>query len=268
MDFKTNDITPLIELIQRLRGINGCPWDRKQTPSSLMTYLIEEVYELADAIENGNIEAICEELGDVLFQVLFISQIFQERRQFSIKDVSNRTTDKMVRRHPHVFGAEKTESTDKIRLRWHQIKKEEHGHAHLDSVLDSIPASLPALMRAYRISERAARTGFDWDDMDGVIQKAQEEWAEFKSELKGRVDADQNPDSVSLEFGDVLFTLTNVARFARIHPERAMTQSIQKFEKRFRLMEKKVKNSGRELEAVSREELDQLWETVKSETGE
>ena len=269
MGAETPSVASLIRLIETLRGKNGCPWDRKQTPESLSVYLVEEVYELVDAIASGNADAVCEELGDVLFQVLFVARLFEETGQFTLADTAEKIAEKMVRRHPHVFGSEHVDSTDDIRIRWHEIKKTEKAHAPMGSVLDSVPTKLPALMRAYRVSERAARTGFDWSAVAGVVRKAEEEWEEFNSELRS---ADADPDDATmdraaLEFGDVLFTLVNVARLARIHPETALTRATRKFEKRFRHMEQKLAAAGRDLESATREELDRLWEAAKQETG-
>lgn len=256
----------LIRLIETLRGENGCPWDRKQTPRSLAVYLVEEVFELVDAIESGDPDAICEELGDVLFQVFFIAHLFRESGHFDIEDAAARIGEKMVRRHPHVFGDATVDSAETVRRRWHEIKKQENGRSAHQSVLDSIPVGLPALLKAYRVSERAARTGFDWDDMDGVIRKAVEEWNEFNAELEDGSDTEAQRERLALEFGDILFTLVNVARFAGIHPESALAGATRKFERRFRLMERKIRQGGREPEAVPREELDGLWEAAKAET--
>lgn len=260
------NIGNLTQLIRTLRGKNGCPWDKKQTPRSLAIYLVEEVYELVDAIASGNPGAVCEELGDVLFQLLFVARLFEETGDFTLEDAVSGIVEKMVRRHPHVFGDARAANTDEIRKRWHQIKKEENNGAPKQSVLDSIPAALPALMRAYRVSERAARTGFDWRDIQGVIRKAEEEWSEFNAELAvGAADRD-NGDRSAMEFGDVLFTLVNVARFAGIHPDTALTLSIRKFERRFRYMERKLKENGRDIESASRAELDALWDAAKKAT--
>ena len=264
---KTAKISSVIRLIETLRGENGCPWDRKQTPRSLSIYLVEEVFELADAIESGDAAAVCEELGDVLFQILFIARLFEETGHFTIEDAAELIAKKMVRRHPHVFGDEHPQNTDEIRLRWHQIKKREKNRTPAQSILDSIPTKLPALMRAYRVSERAARTGFDWDDLDGVLRKTEEEWAELNAELAEKDPGGGNRDRTALELGDVLFTMVNVARLAGIHPETALNRSISKFERRFRYMEQTVAESGRELESIGRDELDRLWDTAKKDTA-
>ena len=253
----------LIKLIERLRGKNGCPWDKKQTPQTMSVYLLEEIYELVDAIESGNPDDVCEELGDVLFQIFFIARLFQEMGHFDIEDVVRLNTEKMIRRHPHVFGDERVESAHEVKKLWHDIKIKEKNHSQKKSILDSVPVKLPALMRAYRISDRAAGTGFDWDDISGVMKKVEEEWSEFKTELMRKNQAGKNHDSLAMEFGDILFTLVNVARFAYIHPETALTASVKKFEKRFKHMEKAVSEDGKSIESLSKDEMNILWEEAK-----
>jgi MazG family protein len=245
-----NPFETLIELIEILRGDNGCPWDKKQTPKTIALYVIEEIYELFDAIATGNPDEICEELGDVLFQIFFIARLYQEKGLFSIKDVTRLNVEKMTRRHPHVFGKESVQSTETIK------------RAPDTSMLDTVPVRLPALMRAYRISERAARTGFDWPDLSGVLQKVEEEWSELKSAL-----TTNDKDQTALEFGDVLFTLMNVARFIRVHPELALAASTQKFVRRFKRMEKVAAEKGRKFNSLTPEEMDVLWEAAKSSEG-
>jgi tetrapyrrole methylase family protein/MazG family protein len=169
----------------------------------------------------------------------------------------------MIRRHPHVFGSEPVENISELKSRWHKIKMSEKNHAKTKAALDSVPKKLPALMRAYRISEKAARTGFDWDNISEVMQKAEEEWHEFQCALNENTD-DDSKAKMSLEFGDILFTLVNVARFAAIHPETALKESIKKFETRFKIMEKKAIQNGRNIESLSRDEFDAFWETAKS----
>ena len=248
----------LIQLIQTLRGTDGCPWDRQQTSRSISVYLIEEVYELVDAIESDDPDRICEELGDVLFHIFFIARLYEEMGQFDIARTAKMNTEKMIRRHPHVFGGDKVENTEQIRERWHEIKKKEKVMATNESILDSIPLQLPALMRAYRVSERVARTGFDWSDIESVMDKVQEEWAEFRQALE-KGDRGQTAD----EFGDVLFTLTNVARFARIHPETALSGSITKFVRRFKQMEGAAKAQGRTVDELPQAALDKIWDGIK-----
>ena len=254
---RKTSLEDLIRLIETLRGENGCPWDKEQTPETLAVYLVEEVYELLDAIESGNPQDVCEELGDVLFQIFFMAGLYQEMKHFDIYDAACVNTEKMIRRHPHVFGDVETGNTNDIRKRWHKIKMREKNISSTASVLDSVPAKLPALMRAYRISERAAATGFDWDNISSVMEKVKEELSEFKFALL------HEKDEVSMEFGDILFTLVNVARFARIHPETSLTSSIKKFEKRFRHMEKALLAKRKKIENLTPDEMKLLWEEAK-----
>lgn len=249
----------LIDLIKTLRGENGCPWDRKQTPQSMSLYLTEEVHELVEAIRSGNADDICEELGDVLFLVFFVANLFSEQKQFDIYDVLRLNLEKMIGRHPHVFGTDTVENAEEVRQRWHKLKMKEKNHAPDKSLMDSVPKSLPALMRAYRVSERAARIGFDWESLSGVMEKVHEEWAEFKSEVKS-----EQQNNMASEFGDILFTLVNVARHAKIHPESALADTVAKFEKRFRYMEQAVLKQGILLESVPRDEMEKLWDESKT----
>lgn len=252
----------LLALIETLRGENGCPWDRKQTPSTVTRYLIEEVYELVDAVLSGNPDDVCDEAGDVLFQVLFVIHLFSESGHFCIQDVVEKNIEKMVRRHPHVFGDVSAKTSEKVSENWDRIKQSEKNGKEQPSLLNSIPKGLPALARAAMVSERAAKTGFDWDDISGVMAKAMEEWEEFSTEL-GAADGAGESDTASMEFGDVLFTMVNVARFARIHPETALIRSIQKFEDRFRYMEAKATEAGRDIGGLTFEEMHLLWDDAK-----
>jgi len=268
-DKRRTGLYDLLEIIETLRGEGGCPWDKKQTPGTLSVYLIEEMYELVDAIASGNPSAVREELGDVLFQIVFMARLFEEAGNFSVADVVAGNIEKMIRRHPHVYGNENLETSEQVRQRWHQIKAVEKNHDGKASLLDSVPNKLPALMRAYRISERAARTGFDWGDINGVTDKVEEEWAEFKEALRDHAktvspDKDDRRD-MAMEFGDLLFTLTNMARFAHIHPETSLNDAIQKFKKRFNYMEAVLRKKGSNMDAASRKEMDQLWNEAKRE---
>jgi nucleoside triphosphate diphosphatase len=254
---------PILELIGRLRGENGCPWDRRQTPRSMTAFLIEETYELVDAVLSGSPGQVCDELGDVLFQVLFLAHIYQEAGHFSVDEMVRHNQEKMIRRHPHIFGDKTAETAAAVRRQWEAIKKEEKGDDGAGSLLDGIPAGMPALMRAHRVSERAAGAGFDWSDLAGVMEKVEEEWGEFNAEV---ADSGNQADTrrLAMEFGDLLFTLVNVARFARIHPETALAESTGKFEKRFRQMEAVLGREGRAVTSASRGELDRLWEDAKA----
>lgn len=262
----------LIQLIESLRGENGCPWDRRQTPQSMAPYAIEETYEMVEAIHADDAAAVCEELGDALFHLIFIVQCYAEQGRFTLEEVIEGITAKMIRRHPHVFGSSQADTPEKVRQQWHEIKQGEKRGQGQTSILDSIPSGLPALMRAYRISERAARSGFDWDDLQGVMEKAEEEWGEFKTELtrpnRAPDAAEADPDGRrALELGDVFFTLINVARLARLHPETVLSRSTQKFERRFRRMEVMAGKEGGPVSSLSRRKLDRLWETAKSQVG-
>lgn len=257
------EIEAIVDLIETLRGKNGCPWDKKQTPPTILAYLLEETYELMDAVESGKPGEICGELGDVLFHILFLVSLFKEMGHFDIKDVVDFNIKKMIRRHPHVFGNDNVEDAGEVRKRWYKIKMEEKNASPEDSILDSIPESLPALMRAYRISERAARTGFDWEDISGVMEKVEEEWSELKTVLKKQKKSSKDHARAALEFGDVLFTLVNVARFANFHPETALRDSTKKFERRFRYMEKQISKGQKDIRSVSQKEKDVLWDQAK-----
>jgi len=268
-DKRRTGLYDLRRVIETLRGEGGCPWDRKQTPGTLSVYLIEEMYELVDAIASGDPGAVREELGDVLFQIVFIAVLFEEAGNFGIQDVVAANIEKMIRRHPHVYGNEKLDTSEQVRQRWHQIKAMEKKRDDRASLLDSVPDKLPALMKAYRISERAARTGFDWDDMQGVTDKVEEEWSEFKEALGAHAETD-SPDNddrrdMAMEFGDLLFTLTNVARFAHIHPETSLNDAIWKFKKRFNYMETVLRKKGSSMDTASRREMDHLWNEAKRE---
>ncbi|MDL2269189.1 nucleoside triphosphate pyrophosphohydrolase [Desulfosarcina sp. OttesenSCG-928-A07] len=260
------DVPPvdrLVHLINILTGENGCPWDKKQTPESAGRHLIEEAHELVDAILSRDAQAICEETGDVLFQIFFIIHLFRIRGDFDVKDVVDANLEKMIRRHPHVFGDASADTPEAVLENWRKIKKTEKPQTPL-SVLDGIPQSLPGLMRAALVSERAAATGFDWPDLKGVMATARAEWSEFSHAIdaNGRV---ISADAAEDELGDVLFTLVNVARFASIHPEMALVRSIRKFEARFRWMEDQCRKDNIEFSSLDFTQMHQLWDQAKKE---
>lgn len=262
IDTRPPTIQSLIDLIAALRGENGCPWDRKQTPSTLTVYLIEEMFELVEAINTNDADGVLEELGDVLFQLLFVAQMYQQDGWFSLDQVLERIIQKMVRRHPHVFGSEKAANTGEVKAQWRRIKQQEKGDR--ESLLDSIPAGMPALMRAFRVSERAAGTGFDWDTLEGVMAQAQEEWNEFEAEVDKPNAVETNKQKITMELGDVLFSLVNVARLAKIHPETALSRSTQKFIRRFKQMEAMAAAEHHRLEGLSKDEMEKLWIKAKN----
>ncbi len=224
----------------------------------MTVYLIEEVYELVDAIEKDESGEICEELGDVLFHILFIAAIFKARGAFDMEDVAGAVADKMVRRHPHVFGDKVANTVDEVKNRWHRIKKREKEGNGPQSVMDSVPRGIPALIRAYRLTERASRVGFDWPDLAGVLEKTGEEVTELKDAIKKG-----DNTAVADELGDVLFTLVNLSRFLKVHPDTALFDAVAKFETRFRYMEETLAKTGSTVEDVDFETIDTLWEEAK-----
>lgn len=252
------EFSQLRRIIAELRGPNGCPWDKKQTHESLRKYLLEESYELIEAINEGDIDHIIEELGDVLLQVMLHGQIGEDEGYFSIDDVIEGISDKMIRRHPHVFGEEQAESVDDVMKHWQNAKKKE-AKKEKDSVLDGINQALPHLMQAHELQKKAAKVGFDWPDADGAWEKVKEEILEFDKEIKEA----SNEERIESEFGDVLFSLVNIARFYKVNPELAILQTNKKFIQRFSYIEERVKASGMEWSQMSLEELDGYWKEAK-----
>lgn len=246
------------DIIRILRGENGCPWDRVQTEHSMMSCLLEEIYELAEGIEKNDIENIVEEIGDVLFQLLFIAVLYDEKKIFAFEDVIKASAEKMIRRHPHVFGEGFCATAEEAVAQWGKIKKGEKDPNEKKSVLDRIPRNMPALLRAYQVSEKAAKCNFDWPDLPSVMNKTAEEWSEFGQALKNG-----DKEAAKMEFGDILFTLVNVARWAGFDPEIALVSSTAKFESRFRKMENSVWEKGLNLDEIPRNEVENLWNRVK-----
>lgn len=248
----------MLSLIDTLR--KKCPWDKKQTPETLIVYLIEEVYELLDAITSGDTDHILDESGDVLFQLLFMIYLYDQKKKFSLKDVVMKNREKMIRRHPHVFGTTQVQDAEEVKVNWDIIKAEEKTKP-VESIIDGTPSGIPSLQRAYMISEKVGRAGFDWDDLQGVISKVEEEWAELHEAIQSG-----KKDEIALEYGDLLFTLTNIARFTDIHPETALANATKKFETRYRSMEKGLAESGKNLADLSSEEKDLIWTRAKKDT--
>jgi len=260
----------LVALQQRLLAPGGCPWDRQQTHQTLRTYLIEETYEVLDALDANDPKKLAEELGDLLLQILFHAELGRLAGTFDLGDVIESIYLKMVRRHPHVFGDVEARDAAAVLKNWEQIKAEErrtgsHGQSSPDrgssvpaSLLDGVPRAMPALMRAHQLTRRAANVGFDWDKPDAVLDKVSEE----VRELRAAPPADG--DHLEEEAGDLLFAAMNVARFLKLDPELALRRANDKFEARFRAMEQEAARSGRKMESASPAELDTLWERVKS----
>lgn len=244
----------LIEIVERLRS--GCPWDREQTSQSIIPYLIEETYEVVDAIDEGDPEKLKEELGDLLFQILFHSQIAKERNEFDIHDVIEVISEKMVRRHPHVFGDEKFDTSEEVLRQWDERKKEEGKQR--ESILEGIPSHLPALMRAHRIQSRVSKVGFDWKDLGEVLKKLDEELNEFRIALEKN-----DKSEIEDELGDIFFALVNTSRFVGVNAEEALRKTILKFISRFKYIERVSVEMGKSLDDMSLEEMDILWEEAK-----
>ncbi len=242
----------LLSIMRRLRSPEGCPWDREQNFNSLLPYLLEESYEYIDAAQSGNTKDMIEELGDVLLQVVFHSQIASEEGKFSIDDVIDAICKKMVGRHPHVFGNENLGTSKEVLVKWEEIKAAEK-EAKPKSAMDKVPLSMVALSRAQELSRRAAKVGFDWSDSKPVLEKVKEEIEEFEAEKTGSLEAEE-------EFGDILFALVNLARHKGINAETALARANSKFEKRFRQVE--IMAGGRPQD-FTLEELDKFWELAK-----
>jgi tetrapyrrole methylase family protein/MazG family protein len=263
----TNDhpMRRLIALMAGLRGPDGCPWDREQTHQSLKPYVIEETYEVLEAVEKQDPDKLCEELGDLLLQVVFHAQLAAEQGKFTMADVINGVADKLVRRHPHVFGEVRVAGVAGVLETWEQIKKQEY-QAERKSALDGVPQGLPALMQAEKIQSKAAKVGFDWDDLEGPLAKVKEEFAEFEAVLDpAALPAVGSPewDRLEDEFGDILFSLVNVGRFLKVNSELALRRTTNKFIARFHFMEQEALKSGKTLKEMDLTELERLWEQAK-----
>lgn len=248
----------LLDIMTLLRSENGCPWDREQNHESLKKYLIEETYEVLEAIDLKNTDKLSEELGDVLLQVVFHAQIGKDAGTFTIDDVITGICRKMILRHTHVFGNDKADTPDEVVSNWEEIKKKEKGLKNQAGVLKDVPSILPALMRGYKVQQKAAQVGFDWDNISDVIKKVHEEIGELEEVIEG-----DDKDRIADEMGDCLFSLVNLSRFLKIQPELALTGTIEKFIKRFEYVESKSIESGRKMEEMTLQEMDRLWEASK-----
>src|SRR5437879_2320373 len=276
-DTKSKQLTPgewfekLVAVQARLRAANGCPWDREKTHRSLRTYLIEEAYEVLEALESGNDAKFAEEMGDLLLQIVFHSQIAREEGRFTVADVIREIHDKMIRRHPHVFGETRAKDSAEVLRNWEQIKAEERrissgkGGAKLPkevSLLDGVSRALPATLEGFQLTRKASRIGFDWEDASGVFEKMQEETEELKAALENR-------DQLRMEeeLGDLLFAAVNLSRFLKIDPEIALKKANAKFTRRFRAMEGLARKSGGEFKDLPREQMEALWDAAKKSEG-
>lgn len=249
------ELSRLVALVEKLR--RECPWDREQTPETLRTYLLEECYEVLDALDSADPDAIADELGDLLFQILFLSRIAQERGWFSIQDVAARISAKMVERHPHVFGDSRASDADQVRQGWERRKQRTSNAA---DPLGSLPTSLPALAASYRMTSRAADLGFDWERDADVAAKIEEELGEWReAERAGDRDAEEK------EIGDLLFSIVNLARRRKVDPESALRRAQARFRSRFAKVAARARESGRSVGDVSAAELDEYWERAKAD---
>jgi MazG family protein len=260
----------LVALQKRLRAPDGCPWDRQQTHSTLRTYLIEEAYEVVGALESGDDAKFAEEMGDLLLQVVFHSEIASEQGRFTVADVIREIHEKMVRRHPHVFGEKRVKDATEVLKNWEQLKAKERESEREKitgdsaqprqppSLLDGVTKALPATLQGFQLTRKAARIGFDWHDVSGIYEKINEETAELQHALQTK---DQS--GIENELGDLLFAAVNLARFLAVDPEIALKKANAKFTHRFRTMEQLARDSGRELTDVPRPEMESLWESAK-----
>ena len=245
-------IRDLVEVVRRLRSPQGCPWDREQTHASLRATMLEEAYEVLEAIDEQSMPKLREELGDVLLQVLMQSEIATQTGDFTVGDVADAVREKLVRRHPHVFGATVVSGSEEVVRNWEALKAAEYGR---ESALDGVQRSLPALQWAWSLQRRAANVGFDWPSVDGPLDKVREELEELREA--------PTVEAREAEFGDLLFSLVNVARKLGMNPEDALRAATSRFEARFRIMEQKAKAEGQDLKDLPLDELDQYWEAAK-----
>lgn len=260
MEEKKYTLDDLVQVIRILRGENGCPWDRVQTHASIRQDMLEEAYEAADAIDKGDMENLCEELGDVLMQVVFHAEIEAEKGGFTIEDVIRGICEKMVYRHPHVFGNGKVQAdtAEQVLVNWEELKKKEKHTETQTEVMKNVPDALPALIRARKVQKKAADVGFDFPDALGAIQKVYEEIQELEESVKLENGTEEE------EFGDILFALVNISRFLKINPEFALTKAIKKFINRFEYIEKSALLQGKNLSGMTLEEMDLLWDEAKT----
>ena len=252
-------LTELTQLIKRLRAPDGCPWDQQQKKEDISKYILEEAYEVVDAIPREDTQALKEELGDLLFQILFLAEMGAESEPFFLSDVLEGIIKKMMRRHPHVFGNKKVNSIQEVKENWEQIKKKERGNKNDDeNLFGNVPRSFPALKRAQKITSIASTYGFDWPKIENVMKKLEEEIKEFNSAIK-----DRNHDQIDEELGDILFTVVNLSRFVHVDAETALSKVTNKFLQRFSYITNKLSARGISLEKANLAQMDELWNEAK-----
>lgn len=244
----------LVNIMEKLRGADGCPWDKEQTHESLKPYLLEEAYEVLETIDEKDFDGLKEELGDLLLQVIFHAQLAREKNHFTIIDVLETINQKLVRRHPHVFGQMEINTSEEQRIHWEHLKKQEGK----SSVLDGVPKASPALLRARRVQQKASTVGFDWEETEQVWKKVTEETAELKEAIDSK-----NQENIEEEFGDLLFALVNLTRFIKVDPENALRLAVEKFTSRFKRIEKTMEACGKDLRDSTLEEMDAVWNRIK-----
>lgn len=252
------DFNDLLEIMEKLRSENGCPWDKEQTHESLRIYLIEETYEVLEALDAKDKGKFCNELGDLLLQIVFHAQIAKENDDFQIGDVITEVCSKLVSRHPHIFGDVKADTSEQVLVNWEAIKKKEKKLKSQTGVLKDVPSNLPALMRSYKVQQKAAQVGFDWDDIKDVFCKIDEEVGELKEAYESK-----DLERITDELGDTLFSIVNLSRFLKVQPELALTGTVNKFIKRFEYVEKRSLEQGKKLEDMSLAQMDELWNEAK-----
>lgn len=252
-------IERLLEVVATLRGPDGCPWDREQTLETLRPFLLEEAYELFDAIESGDVDKHRDELGDVLLQVVLQASIRREAGEFDFDDVADSLADKLVRRHPHVFGDVSVSNSDEVVQNWKKIKQNEKGQSVNESILEGVPRCMPSLRRAQKVQSKASVVGFDWDHVDEVVAKLEEEVGEVKEAI-----ASGDHKALKEEIGDLLFSVVNLSRFRRIDADEAMESAIGKFTERFSEVERRIHGSGRKIADCTLEEMEAEWQAVKA----
>lgn len=244
----------LLDIMDDLR--EKCPWDQKQTMQSLRVLTIEETYELADAVIDNDLEEVRKELGDILLHMVFYAKIGEEQKAFDIADVLNGINEKLIYRHPHIYGDTKVANEEEVKLNWEQLKLKEKENK---GVLSGVPKSLPSLIQSMRLQEKAAGVGFDWDTKEQVLEKVLEEWQELENEIKSG-----NHQKTEEEFGDVLFALVNYAKFLKINPDNALTKTNNKFLQRFNFIELEAKKQGKQIHDLDLNEMNHLWEIAKN----
>jgi len=254
-----NSLSKLIKITDTLMGEDGCPWDKVQTRESLKPYLVEETYEVLDALDANDPEKIKDELGDLLYQILFHSKISSLKGEFNFRDVIDNLSEKMVRRHPHVFKEGELNTPDQVVKQWEEIKRNEKNQANQKSILDNIPKNLPSLLRAQKLQKKAAKEGFDWDQISDVFDKLDEEIGEFKEAVLKKKSAD-----IQNEIGDIIFVITNIAKCYKIDAEEALRSTNNKFIKRFQYIEQKIEEKGKTLKDSPLEEMERYWQEAKN----